>query len=110
FTYVKAMAFRGGLTEGLVVKGVDLKAERSVTTVGRHLDPPLDSIPLRTARGLPGIVLGSELAARLGARLGDEVLLATLTGARNSELGFAPRLKAFRLVSIFTSGLYTYDS
>jgi lipoprotein-releasing system permease protein len=110
FTYVKSMAFREGLTEGMVVKGVDLAAERSVTTVGSHLDPPLDSIPVHTTRGLPGIVLGSELAARLGARVGDEILLATLTGESGSELGFAPRLKAFRLVSVFRSGLYTYDS
>jgi lipoprotein-releasing system permease protein len=38
------------------------------------------------------------------------VLLATLAGERGSALGFAPRLKAFRLVGVFSSGLYTYDS
>ena len=110
FTYVKAMVFHEGLTEGLVVKGVDLASERSVTTVGRHIEPPLDSIPLLTADGLPGIVLGSELAARLDARVGDRILLATLTGEPGSAFGFAPRLKAFRLVGLFSSGLYTYDS
>ncbi len=110
FTYVKAMAFRQGYTEGMIVKGVDLAAERSVTTVGRNIRPPLDSIPLRTAGGRPGIVLGSELAAHLDARVGDEVLVATLTGDPGSALGFAPRLKAFRLVGVFQSGLYTYDS
>lgn len=109
FTYVKAMAFREGLSEGLVVKGVDLGAERSVTTIGHHIAPPLDSIPLTGPDGEPGIVLGAELAGRLGARIGDRVLLATLTGAR-SAMGFAPKLKAFRLVGVFTSGLYTYDS
>jgi lipoprotein-releasing system permease protein len=110
FTYVKAMVFHEGLTEGLVVKGVDLASERSVTTVGHNIAPPLDSIPLRTEGGLPGIVLGSELAARIGARVGDPVLLASLTGAEHSALGFAPKLRKFRVVSLFTSGLYTYDS
>ena len=110
FTYVKAMAFREGYTEGMIVKGVDLSAERGVTTVSRHITPPLDSIPLRTAGDRPGIVLGSELAAHLDARVGDEVLIATLTGAPGSVLGFAPKLKAFRLVGVFQSGLYTYDS
>jgi len=110
FTYVKAMVFREGIGEGLVVKGVSLVAERSVTTIGRNIQPPLDSIPSRTADGRPGIVLGSELAARLGARVGDTVLLATLTGDRNSAFGFAPKLRPFRLVGVFTSGLYTYDS
>ncbi len=110
FTYVKAMAFREGLSEGLVVKGVDLAAERSVTTIGKNITPALDAIPDSTAGGLPGIVLGSELAARLGARVGDQVFLVSLTGDRNSAFGFAPRLEPFRLVGIFTSGLYTYDS
>ena len=110
FTYVKAMAFREGYTEGLVVKGVDLAAERSVTTIGANIQPPLDSIPSRTAGGRPGLVLGSELAAHLNARVGDEVLVATLTGDPGSALGFAPRLRAFRLVGVFQSGLYTYDS
>ena len=110
FTYVKAMVYRDGLTEGLVVKGVDLAAERSVTSIGRHIAPPLDSIPIATADGLPGIVLGSELTARLGARVGDRVLLATLRSDQRSAFGFAPKLQAFRLVGIFTSGLYTYDS
>ena len=110
FTYVKAMVYRDGLTEGLVVKGVDLAAERSVTSIGQHIAPPLDSIPIATAEGLPGIVLGSELTARLGARVGDRLLLATLRSDRGSAFGFAPKLQAFRLVGVFTSGLYTYDS
>jgi lipoprotein-releasing system permease protein len=110
FTYVKAMAFRQGLTEGMIVKGVDLASERRVTTIGANIQPPLDSIPVRTTGGRPGIVLGSELADRLGAAVGDEVLLATLTGDPGSALGFAPRLKPFRLVGVFRSGLYTYDS
>jgi lipoprotein-releasing system permease protein len=109
FTYVKAMAYREGLTEGLVVKGVDLAAERTVTRVGDHIDPPLDSIPQRTEGDLPGLVLGSELAARLSARVGDEVSLVTLSG-RPSAFGFAPKVKSFRLVGVFRSGLYTYDS
>jgi lipoprotein-releasing system permease protein len=110
FTYAKAMVFREGLTEGMVVKGVDLAAERGVTTIGQHIQPPLDSIPARTEDGLPAIVLGSELAGRLGARTGDKVLLATLSRSGSGALGFAPKLRPFRVVGIFRSGLYTYDS
>jgi lipoprotein-releasing system permease protein len=110
FTYTKAMVFREGLTEGIVVKGVDLRAERGVTTVGNNIKPPLDSIPGRHGDLPPGIVLGSELANRLAAHVGDEVLVASLAGVRRSALGFTPRLKPFRVVGIFTSGLYTYDS
>ncbi len=110
FVYAKAMAFREGLSEGLVVKGVDLAAERVVTTIGRNVRPALDSIPTLTAQGEPGLVLGSELAARLGAGVGDRVLLATLEPDGASALGYRTRLRQFRLVGLFTSGLYTYDS
>ena len=110
FTYTKAMAFREGVTEGLVVKGVNLAAERGVTTIGAHLQPPLDTIPSATHSGHPGIVLGADLAGRLGVRPGDTLVLGSLTGAERSALGFAPRLRTFEVVSVFTSGLYTYDS
>jgi lipoprotein-releasing system permease protein len=110
FTYTKAMVFREGVTEGLVVKGVDLAREREVTTIGEHMTPALDSIPGGSGGGDPGIVLGSELAARLGARVGDRVVLASLAGAERSAMGFVPRLQAFEVVSVFSSGLYTYDA
>ena len=110
FTYAKAMVFHDGTTEGMVVKGVDLAHEREVTTVGRNITPPLDSIPYVTPTGEPGLVLGSDLAARLGVRVGDKVLLATLRSDPRSAFGYAPKLRSFRLVGIFTSGLYTYDS
>jgi lipoprotein-releasing system permease protein len=110
FTYTKAMALHEGLAEGLVVKGVDLAAERRVTSVAEHIEPALEAIPETDAEGLPGIVLGSELAARLSAAVGDVVVLASLAGAEQSAMGFAPRLRKFRVVGLFTSGLYTYDS
>ena len=110
FTYAKAMLFRDGVTEGLVVKGVDLRAERSVTTIGAHIRPALEQIPAGSPGREPGIVLGSELASRMGVSLGQVVLLATLRADASSAFGWAPRLKPFRLVGVFTSGLYTYDS
>ena len=110
FTYAKAMVLRGGLAEGLVVKGVDLARERRVTTIGRNIVPALDSIPDGEGGGPPGLVLGSELAGRIAASIGDTVLLASLAGAERATLGYAPKLRRFRVVGIFTSGLYTYDS
>jgi lipoprotein-releasing system permease protein len=88
---------------------VDLALEREVTTVREHILPVLDSIPTVAADGHPGIVLGSELAARLGARVGDRVLLASLTGA-SAAGGYLPKLRPFTVVGLFTSGLYTYDA
>lgn len=111
FTYAKAMVMRHGLGEGVVIKGVDLASERRVTNVADNIHSPrLDSIPTRTASGLPGIVLGTELAARLEAVPGDTVLLASLSGAERSAFGYTPKLRSFEIVALFSSGLYTYDS
>jgi lipoprotein-releasing system permease protein len=106
FTYAKAMVIRGGRAEGLVVKGVDLARERQVTTVARNLSPVLDSIP---GGAVPGLVLGTELAARIAAVVGDTVVLASLASDR-SAMGYAPKLRRFRVVGLFGSGLFTYDS
>ena len=110
FVYAKAMVLRRGYAEGLVVKGVDLAAERRVTTIGRHMAPALETIPDIRPGDLPGIVLGSELAAKVAAAVGDTVVLASLAGAERSAVGYSPKLRHFRVASIFTSGLYTYDS
>jgi lipoprotein-releasing system permease protein len=78
--------------------------------VAEHIDPPLESIPSGHDGAAPGLVLGTELAAQLGAAVGDTVLLASLAGAERGALGYTPRLRPFRVVATFSSGLYTYDS
>ncbi|HET9328575.1 MAG TPA: ABC transporter permease [Candidatus Eisenbacteria bacterium] len=107
FTYAKAMVIYGGRAEGLVVKGIDLGQERRVTTVAHNISPSLDAIPADLA--MPSVVLGTELAARIGAAVGDTVVLASLAADR-SAMGYAPKLRRFRVVGLFSSGLYTYDS
>jgi lipoprotein-releasing system permease protein len=66
-----------------------------------------DEVPSEAA--LPGVVVGAELAARTGLRVGDVAQLvsgdATLT-----PLGLAPRYRRVRVAGIFRSGLYEYDS
>jgi lipoprotein-releasing system permease protein len=42
--------------------------------------------------------------------IGNRVLLATLQGDATSAFGYSPKLRPFRVVGLFTSGLYTYDS
>jgi lipoprotein-releasing system permease protein len=110
FVYSKALITRDGIADGIIVKGVDLRQERTVTTVARDITPALDVIPDSTEDGLPGIVLGAEIASRLRAQVGEKVVLATLHGAVQSPLGLVPRLKPFRIAGIFQSGLYEYDT
>jgi len=110
FVYSKALVTKEGTADGIIVKGVDLAQERAVTTVANDITPALAAIPDSGAAGPPGIVLGSEVAARLRARVGETVVLATIHGGLQSPLGLVPRLVPFRVVGIFESGLYEYDS
>jgi lipoprotein-releasing system permease protein len=58
---------------------------------------------------LPNVIIGAELAARTGLRVGDVGQIisgdATLT-----PLGLAPRYRRVRVAGIFRSGLYEYDA
>lgn len=109
FIYGKGLLRAGSRSDGVIVKGVDLAAERSVTTVAENMAPPLAT--LDTAAGeLPGIVLGRSLADRLHASVGDEVIMASPFNETASPLGLLAKYRKFRVAGIFTSGLYEYDS
>ena len=110
FVYRKAMATHGNLAEGLVVKGVDLAAERRVTTVASNIRPALDSIPTVAKSGVPGVVLGTELADRLRASRGERIVLASFEGGVRTAAGLVPKLATFEVVGLFHSGLYEYDA
>ncbi len=57
----------------------------------------------------PPIVIGHELALTLGAGVGDTVLITSPQGEL-TPLGLVPRYQRFRVVGIFSSGFYQYDS
>jgi lipoprotein-releasing system permease protein len=58
---------------------------------------------------VPPIVIGNELAETLGAGVGDTLLLTSPQGEM-TPLGLVPRYQRFRVVGIFASGFYQYDS
>jgi lipoprotein-releasing system permease protein len=55
------------------------------------------------------IAVGDELAKRLGTYVGDFVTVISDQGAL-SPFGYVPRRKTFKVVAVFASGLYDYDS
>jgi lipoprotein-releasing system permease protein len=117
FIYGKALLSVGSQSDGVIVKGVRLSAERTVTTVADHIEPPIpdfdtrpDSAEASGEEWMPGIVLGKHVAENLRAVVGDEVLLASPFNSRATPLGVIPRVRKFRLAGIFTSGLYEYDA
>ena len=61
------------------------------------------------ARAIAPIVIGKDLGETIGAGVGDTVLVTSPQGEL-TPLGIVPRYERFRVVGIFASGFYQYDS
>jgi lipoprotein-releasing system permease protein len=109
FIYGKGLIQAGNRADGVIVKGVDLERERSVTTIAENVSPAVLSLEV-PAGERPSIVLGRTVADRLRVSVGEDVLLSSPFNTTVSPLGMYPKFRKFRVVGIFTSGLYEYDS
>lgn len=91
---------------GTLIRGVLPDQESSVSDIGvKMVAGKIDDLK----PGEFGIVLGKELATRLGAWLGDKVTLVT-PQTTVTPAGILPRLKRFTVVGIFEVGMYEYDN
>jgi lipoprotein-releasing system permease protein len=106
FVAAQGMIVRGEALRGVQVRGIDPQTEGKVSDIPRQMvSGKLDDLK----PGSFGIVLGRELAADMGLSVGDTVLLLAPQGSI-SPAGFAPRMRQFTVVGVFSSGHYEYDS
>ena len=56
-----------------------------------------------------GIILGKELAHRLGLQQ-DDIVSMISPASRVTPMGLIPKIKLFRVVGLFESGMFEYDS
>ncbi len=98
---------------GAVIKGIipeltnrvlDIESNTKIGDFSRLSEDKAGSIG-----GRAGIVLGCELARNLGVTLGKTISVMSPSG-KATHLGFIPRIKRFRVIGIFDSGMYEYDS
>jgi lipoprotein-releasing system permease protein len=130
FLYNEVMLSAGQNLTGAILKGIDVDTVGTVTDLPRNIeegklewllhpeavphgarppDEPPEAAQSRKARPLPGIVVGRELARALRVFVGDQVNVVSPFG----DLGPAgpqPKARPFRVVAIFYSGMYEYDS
>jgi lipoprotein-releasing system permease protein len=107
----------GGII-GVRVRGIDPELIGEVTDLREDLLPgsegaledlsPRDS-PEDGAQADPGMVIGSQLAAALGVRVGDPIIVISPFGGPPTPLGPGPRLKRFRVAGVFQSSFFQYD-
>jgi lipoprotein-releasing system permease protein len=68
----------------------------------------LEAVHNRLA-AMPPIILGKDMADNLGATVGSVVLVTSPQGEL-TPFGMVPKYSRFRVVGIFNSGFYDYDS
>lgn len=106
----KALVDSGREKAFITIKGIDPRLEASVTDVGRAMQQgSLAALEASTTDRPDGIVIGRELAAQLSVSLGDDVSVLTPEGTL-SPMGMIPRTRRFRVVGIFSLGLFEFDA
>ena len=106
FVQAQAMLTNGPAVRGAVVRGILPDQEETVADLGRHMrSGALDAL----RPGEFGVVLGADLAARLGALRGDKVAIIAPQGIV-TPAGLIPRLKQFTVVGVFEAGFVEADS
>jgi lipoprotein-releasing system permease protein len=84
-------------------------AGRSARSTQAEQSPDsLEGVHARVA-AMPPIVLGKDMADNLGATVGSVVLVTSPQGEL-TPFGMVPKYNRFRVVGIFNSGFFDYDS
>ncbi|HCX89122.1 MAG: lipoprotein-releasing system transmembrane subunit LolC [Deltaproteobacteria bacterium CG12_big_fil_rev_8_21_14_0_65_43_10] len=112
FTYTQAMLSSKSGSLGVVLRGVDPKTIGKVINIGSNMkEGSLLNLEVTSssATNYPGIIIGKELSRNLGIFYGDTVNLISPMGVM-TPMGMVPRMKKFKIVGIFESGMYEYDS
>jgi lipoprotein-releasing system permease protein len=107
FVFTKVMLSTESETDGAVLRGIDPEVEGSVTRIIENVSPADFSLEGRD--GLPGIVLGVELAFRLRVGVGEEISVTSPLAMVETPFGAMPRVRKFVVVGTFDSGMYQYD-
>jgi lipoprotein-releasing system permease protein len=127
FVFRQVLLTSQSAVQGIVLRGIDPQREVRVTDLAKNLksgrladlEAPERVAPSGTSAAepavgtsdpaRPGIILGKELSMRLGAFVGDTINVVSPVGPM-SAIGMTPKIRMFRVVGVFESGMYEYDS
>ena len=114
------LSYKGNVS-GVVIRAIDPKLEQTVTDIEKNLingkvefleskDNAVSKSTSKKERSKQnGIIVGKELAEHLRASVDDVINVISPLG-KMTPIGMTPRVKKFRIVGIFDSGMYEYDS
>ncbi|MGN7611373.1 lipoprotein-releasing ABC transporter permease subunit [Magnetococcales bacterium HHB-1] len=104
FILGQAMLAAQGRSVGVMLRGIDPIREKRVSSLA-------DNLMVGKLKDLSGygIILGRDLASILSLVVGDKVTVLVPT-ANMTPIGTMPRMRRFRVVGIFESGMHDYDN
>lgn len=106
--YGQAIITYAGQSVGLIVRGLDPEQEKKINTLADSVEEG-SFTPDWPQDAPPPLVLGSELAASLGADIGDDVVLISPQSISTSA-GMFPKMKKFRISGLLRTGYYEFDN
>ena len=128
FIFKQVLVTSKTAVQGIILRGIQPSQETQVTDLQTNMKfgdlndlthpinapaPPqadLDgSTPSTTSHNPPGIILGKELAFRLGVFIGDTINVVSPVGPMTS-LTMTPKIRPYTVVGVFESGMFEYDS
>ena len=119
FIMNQVMLINGDRVSGIVVRGIDPEKEETVSDLGKNMVlGTVSDLKIKSSfsgeirrgkKNRAGIILGKELSRRLGVGVGDIVSMVSPV-SRVTPVGLIPRMKLFKVVGVFESGMYEYDA
>jgi lipoprotein-releasing system permease protein len=99
----------GGEIQWTSLSGIDPRLSREVTDIAANVrEGSLDALAAAGPSGRPGIVIGRDMASRLGVTVGD-VVRVMVPRPRVSPWGVSVRTPTFEVVGVFSTGFHDYD-
>ena len=114
FILNQVMLTFGSKSSGVVVRGVDPEREAMVSDLEKNLIQGEIGMLKRHKKNKAGpghdnIILGKELSQKLGVQVGGAISMVS-PASRLTPMGLIPKIKLFRVVGLFESGMFEYDS
>lgn len=111
FIYYKAAISSSSEGDGIIVRGIDPALERKTANIERDVKSGEFTFASTEMDGdsVPGIMLGSSLADRLGVSVGSPIVLYSLKGD-DLRKNVRPRVAKFYVSGVFETGFFEYDA
>jgi lipoprotein-releasing system permease protein len=127
FIFKQVLVTSKTAVQGIILRGIQPSQETQVTDLQANMkfgdlaaltDPRTPPISSHTGQGdltpstsssRPGIILGKELAFRLGVFIGDTINVVSPVGPMTS-VTMTPKIRPYTVVGVFESGMFEYDS